>query len=40
MNFFEFYSTHPVGYSIVLIILVGIVFDGLVEIFKALKRKR
>lgn len=38
MNFFEFYSTHPVGYSFLLIVLLDIIVDGLVDIFKRSKR--
>jgi len=38
MNFWEFYSMHPVGYSITLIILFAIVFGAIEEFAK--KRRR
>lgn len=40
MNFFDFYSMHPVGYSIVLLFALVIIFDAIVEIFKAIGRRR
>ena len=34
MNFFDFYAMHPVGYSILLIIILNIICDCIARCFK------